>query len=132
MLNEDPSSQSQKKHVLVVDDDLMMLKSTTRALEENGYLVDSAETGEEAIAKSKEHIYDVALVDLRLPDMDGIEILARANLSNAVKIMLTGYPSLVTGVEAMEEGVDAYLRKPVRPGELILLIESKLKSKKRT
>ncbi len=100
-----------------------------RALEENGYEVDSAKTGEEAIAKSKEHTYDVAVIDLKLPDMDGLEVLSKANLSNAIKIMLTGYPSLVSGIEAMDKGVDAYLHKPVSPEELILLIRSKLKTR---
>ncbi len=63
--------------------------------------------------------------------MDGLEILSRANLSNAVKIILTGYPSVVTGIKAMDKGVDAYLRKPVRPEELILLIKSKLKTQRK-
>ncbi len=73
----------------------------------------------------------MALVDLRLPDMDGLQILSKANLSNAVKIMLTGYPSVVTGIEAMDKGVDAYLHKPVSPEELILLIKSKLKTQRK-
>lgn len=115
--------------MLVVDDDLSILRCTIRVLENNGYEADSAETGEEAIAKAKERIYDVALIDLKLPDMDGIEILSKANLSKAVKIMLTGYHSLVSSIQAMDKGVDAYLRKPVSPEELILLIKSKLKAK---
>ncbi len=129
--HEKLSPQNRKKRVLVIDDDLSVLGSTIRALEDNGYEADSARTGEEAIAKSKKNAYDVALVDLKLPDMDGLEILSRANLSNAVKIMLTGYPSLVTGIEAMDRGVDAYLRKPVHPEELVLLIKSKLENQRK-
>ncbi len=117
--------------MLVVDDDLSIIRCTIKALEKNGFEADSAKTGEEAITKAKEHTYDVALIDLKLPDMDGIEILSRANLSNTVKIMLTGYHSLVSSIQAMDKGVDAYLRKPVRPEELILLIKSKLKTQRK-
>ena len=70
------------------------------------------------------------LIDLKLPDMDGIEVLSKANFQNTVKIMLTGYPSLISGIQAMDKDVDTYLRKPVSPEELILLIKSKLAKRK--
>lgn len=127
---ESVPSVSQKKRVLVIDDDKAVLESLSKVLERNGYLVDSAVTGKEAIEKCKTKSYDVALIDLKLPDMEGIEVLAKAKLPHAVKIMLTGYPSLVSGVRAMDEGVDSYLSKPVRPEELVLLIKSKLKTKR--
>lgn len=117
---------SNQKSVLVIDDDKAVLTSLVRVLERNGFHADTAETGREAIEKANGQHYDVVLVDLRLPDMDGIEVLSKANLPGAVKIMLTGYPSLVSGVQAMDKGVDAYLRKPVRPEELIGLVKAKL------
>jgi len=126
---ESASSASKKRRILVIDDDKSLLESLSRVIEKNGYEADTAQTGKEAIGKSKEHTYDAVLIDLKLPDMDGIEILSKANLPNAVKIMLTGYPSLVSGIRAEDEGVDAYLAKPVRPEELLLLIKSKLKTK---
>jgi DNA-binding response OmpR family regulator len=129
--DEPITSENQRKRVLVIDDDKSVLNSSIRVLERNGFDVDTAETGKEAIEKSKTQHYDVALVDLKLPDMDGIEILSKAHFQNTVKIMLTGYPSLVTGMQAMDKGVDAYLHKPVRPEELILLVKSKLASQKK-
>ncbi len=121
---------SPKKRVLVIDDDKSVLRSTVIVLEKNGFEADSAESGNEAIEKSKIHHYDVALIDLKLPDMDGIEMLSKANLSNAVKIMLTGYPSFVSSAEAANQGVDAYLRKPVRPEELVFVVRAKLTERK--
>jgi DNA-binding response OmpR family regulator len=122
--------KTNQNHILVIDDDKAVLTSMVRVLEKNGFVVDTAETGKEAIGKSKTQRYDVVLVDLRLPDMDGIEVLSKANVNDTVKIMLTGYPSLVTGMQAMDKGVDAYLHKPIRPEELILLVKAKLTSKK--
>ncbi len=119
-----------KKRVLVIDDDKSVLRSTVMVLEKNGFEAESAESGKEAIEKSKMYHYDVALIDLKLPDMDGIELLSKANLSNAVKIMLTGYPSFVSSVEAMDQGVDAYLRKPLRPEELVFVVRAKLTERK--
>jgi two-component system, OmpR family, response regulator MtrA len=121
---------TQKKRILVVDDDEAVLTSTMRVLDKGGFEADTAQTGQEAIEKSKKKHYDAALIDLKLPDMDGIAVLSKADFSSTVKIMLTGYPSLVSGLAAMERGVDAYLHKPVRPEELILLVKSKLGQKK--
>lgn len=126
--NHDPMSTS-KKRVLVIDDDKSILRTTCLALEKNGFEADTAETGKEALEKLKNQQYDVLLVDLRLPDIDGTEVLSRTNLPNAVKIMFTGYPSFVSGIEAMDRGVDAYLPKPVRPEEIVMVIKAKLASK---
>jgi DNA-binding response OmpR family regulator len=124
-------TQSDRKLVLVIDDDKSILNSMTKVLERNGFRADIAETGKEAIEKSKGRHYDVALVDLKLPDMEGVEVLSKANFQNTVKIMLTGYPSLVSGMQAMDSGVDAYLPKPVRPEELVMLIKAKLSKQKK-
>ncbi len=98
--NETNSLVSDRRSVLVIDDDKSILSSTAKVLEKNGFYADTAETGGEGIEKSKARHYDVVLIDLKLPDMDGIEVLSKANFKNTVKIMLTGYPSLVTGMQA--------------------------------
>jgi DNA-binding response OmpR family regulator len=123
---------SQRKRILVVDDDESVLSSVCEVLERSGFEVDRAESGKEAIDKSNWETYDAALIDLKLPDMDGIDVLSKANLREAVKIMLTGFPSFASSMKAGELGVDAYLAKPVRPTELVLVIESKIKSRERT
>src|SRR5512143_3584051 len=120
-----------KKNILVVDDDKSILRTFTRILQKSGYETDTAETGKEAIEKADNNRYDLALVDIRLPDMDGTDLLAKLKkqLQYTVKIMITGFPSLETGVKALDEGADAYLVKPVKPQELLVLLEEKLKGR---
>jgi DNA-binding response OmpR family regulator len=122
---------STKKTILVVDDDKSILRTFTRILQKSGYEIDVAETGKEAIEKAEDRHYDLALVDIRLPDMDGTDLLAKLKkqLQYTVKIMITGFPSLETGVKALDEGADAYLVKPVKPQELLMLLEEKLKNR---
>jgi two-component system, NtrC family, response regulator HydG len=120
-----------KKTILVIDDDKSILRTFTRILQKSGYEIDTAETGKEAIEKADSRYYDLALVDIRLPDIDGTELLAKLKkqLQNTVKIVITGFPSLETGVKALDEGADAYLVKPVKPQELLVLLEEKLKGR---
>ena len=117
--------------ILVVDDDKSILRTFTRILQKNGYKIDTAETGREAIERADKKHYDLALVDIRLPDMDGTDLLAKIKqqLQNTIKIMITGFPSIESGIKALDEGAEAYLVKPVKPEELLLLIKEKLKNK---
>jgi two-component system response regulator HydG len=121
----------ENRTILVVDDDKSILRTFKRILQKNGYKIDTAETGREAIERADKKHYDLALVDIRLPDMDGTDLLAKIKkqLKNTIKIMITGFPSLESGVKALDEGADAYLVKPVKPEELLMLIKEKLKSK---
>jgi DNA-binding response OmpR family regulator len=123
--------ETHKKTILVVDDDKSILRTFTRILQKSGYDIDVAETGKEAMEKAENRNYNLALVDIRLPDMDGTDLLAKLKkqLQHTVKIMITGFPSLETGVKALDEGADAYLVKPVKPQELLLLLEEKLKNR---
>lgn len=117
-----------KKTVLIVDDDRSILQTFRRILERCGYEVETAESGAEAIRKASNRHFDAALLDLRLPDMKGTDILVRAKrqLRSTAKIMITGFPSLESGVIALEEGADAYLTKPVQPRELLAVMDDKL------
>ncbi len=119
------------KKILVVDDDKSILRAFTRILQKNGYAVDVAETGKEAIDKSETGCYNLALIDVRLPDMDGTDLLPKMQktMHETIKIMITGFPSLENGVKAIDEGADAYLVKPVKPEDLLMLIKEKLKNK---
>ncbi len=119
-----------KKSILVIDDDKSILRTLTRILQKAGYDIDTAETGKEAMEKFENRHYNMALVDVRLPDMDGTDLLInmKETLKYTTKIMITGFPSLETGVKALDSGADAYLVKPVKPDELLALIEEKLKT----
>jgi DNA-binding response OmpR family regulator len=118
-----------KKTILVIDDDKSILRTFTRILTKAGYEIDVAETGKEACEKVEKHKYDLALVDVRLPDIDGTDLLLKMqdSLHDTVKIVITGFPSLEVGVKALDAGADAYLVKPVKPEELLALIDEKLK-----
>jgi DNA-binding response OmpR family regulator len=118
-----------KKTILVIDDDKSILRTFTRILTKAGYEIDVAETGKEAVEKAEQHKYNLALVDVRLPDIDGADLLLKMqnSLHDTVKIVITGFPSLEVGVKALDAGADAYLVKPVKPEELLALIDEKLK-----
>ena len=121
-----------KKTVIVIDDDKSILRTLKRILQKSGYEVDTAETGKEAIEQLDKNTYDVALIDIRLPDMDGTDLLLikRDSLANSVKIVITGLSSVDSGAKTVEQGVDAFLMKPVKPEDLLSAIEEKLKNKK--
>jgi len=117
-----------KKRILVVDDDKSILKSLKDVLESEGYYVDTAETGREAIEKSEAKFYNLALLDIKLPDMEGVKLLKMINetLPKMMKIMLTGYPALENAVEALNIGADAYLMKPINPQQILKVVKEKL------
>jgi DNA-binding NtrC family response regulator len=120
---------AEKKSILIVEDDKAIIKSFKDILQSEGYSVDTAETGREAIQKSKAQFYNLVLLDIKLPDMEGTKLLTTMHETSPkmVKIMITGYPSLENAVEALNMGADAYIMKPVNPEKLLALIEEKLK-----
>jgi DNA-binding response OmpR family regulator len=119
----------EKKRILIVEDDSDLLKSLKDLLEKEGYNVYTAETGHEAVKKSEECHPNLALLDIKLPDMEGIELLVKMhkNTPQMMKVMITGYPSLENAVKSLNLGADAYIIKPVNPGELLRVVEEKLK-----
>ena len=120
---------NKKKSILIVDDDIAILKYATHILQLEGYDVDAAETGFEAIEKSNARFYNLALLDIKLPDMEGTELLTKMHRTtpSMMKIMVTGFPSLNNAVEALNMGADAYLLKPVELEELLKVVKEKLK-----
>ena len=118
------------KRILIVDDDKDVLDSFREILELEGFKVDTAETGGEAVEKSKTSFYNLALLDIRLPDMEGTELLTkmRETTPKMIKIMVTGYPSLHNAVEAVNKGADGYVTKPIlNMSEFINMIKEHLK-----
>jgi len=117
-----------KPSILVVEDDPNIRETLNTILQQKGYNTDTARNGKEAIQKSKAKFYNLALLDIKLPDMEGTKLLTtmHENLPKMMKIMITGYPSLENAVEAVNLGADAYVIKPVKPEKLLALIEEKL------
>ncbi|MCD6431120.1 response regulator [Candidatus Bathyarchaeota archaeon] len=118
--------------ILVVDDDENIRKVLMRILEDEGYMVDTAKTGKEAVEKSRTKFYNLALIDIRLPDMEGVELLTkiRDTTPKMRKIIITGYPTLKNAVEAVNKGADAYIMKPFDMKELLSKIKEQLKKQR--
>ncbi len=114
--------------ILVVDDDENIRKTMKAILEDEGYIVDLAATGSEAIQKTKEKAYNIALLDIRLPDMEGVELLKliKDTVPHTRKIMVTGYPSMQNAVAALNKNADAYLIKPVNVEKLLNTVKEQL------
>ena len=110
--------------VLVVDDDQFALRSMARVLEGESYEVVTAASGSEAIELLKQDSFDLVLADLKMPEIDGLEVLrqAREIAPQAVVLILTGYASLESAIEALREGAYDYLLKPCSAQELKLKI----------
>ena len=120
----------EKKRILIVDDDKVLLKSFKEIFETEGYTVDTAETGKEAVEKSNANFYNLAFLDIRLPDMEGTELLTRMKETRPkmVKIMVTGYPSQENAIEAVNRGAHGYVVKPiVNIDDLIAKVKEHLK-----
>ncbi len=117
------------KRVLVVDDDERILSSFRRVLEQEGYSVDVAATGMEALEKIKKRKFNICLVDVRLPDMDGADLVKKITNPGTVKIIITGYSSEEVGARAADSGADDYLAKPVRPKDLLEVIKERVTAK---
>jgi DNA-binding response OmpR family regulator len=125
-------TDTKQARILVVDDDETIRKSITTALQEKGYLAETAEDGRAAIRKSEKEVYNLALIDIRLPDMDGVQLLTmlKETTPKMVKIIITGYPSLQNAVEAVNKGADGYIVKPIKMGELLAMMKEHLQKQK--
>jgi DNA-binding NtrC family response regulator len=115
--------------ILVVDDDESIRKVLATILEEKGYAVDTAENGKEAIEKSNAKFYNLALIDIRLPDMEGTKLLTamKETTPKMVKIIITGFPSLQNAMEAVNKGADAYILKPFNMDNVLKTVKEHLK-----
>ena len=107
--------------ILVIDDDRVIRQTIAVTLEDEGYTVDTAENGREAIEKANANFYNLAIVDWRLPDFEGTKLLRKLKETTPkmAKIMLTGYPSMNNAIEAVNERADAFLTKPVAIEKLL-------------
>lgn len=122
-------TESNKGRILVVDDDEGIRKVVAEALRSEGYLVDAASNGKEAVDKSHANFYNLALVDIRLPDMEGTKLLTsmKQTTPEMIKIILTGYPALQNAIDAVNKGAHGYLVKPIKMDELLRTVELNLK-----
>ena len=111
--------------ILVVDDEEIVLQSCRRALGDGERVVDTAASGAEALKRIEEGRYDVVLLDIMMPDIDGLQVLQRVKESHPdiEVIMVTGLSQIETAVRSMKLGAFDYLPKPFDPDELALVVD---------
>jgi len=113
-----------KANILVVDDDTSVCKSVANVLEKEGYTVDIVFSGEDALEKVEKNKYALAIVDLMLPGINGIDLLQeiKKKNTNITVIMITGYPSVKSAVQSIKLNAFDYIPKPFTPNELRSLV----------
>jgi len=121
-----------KPRILIVDDDESTCKTLMLILGKKGYEAEAAGTGQEALEKAQERLFNAALLDLRLPDVEGVELLAplkEIRPAMAV-IVITGHASVETAVQAMDEGASSYITKPLNIDEVLATIREALEKQR--
>jgi DNA-binding NtrC family response regulator len=118
-----------RARIIVVDDDESIRKTLSAILEDEDYFVDTAESGKEALLKTNANPYNLALIDVRLLDMEGTELLIRIKetVPRMRKIIITGYPTVHNAIDAVNRNADAYLLKPFDVAKMLFVIREQLK-----
>lgn len=127
------SEPTYRPHVLLVEDELNVAKGLEMVMREEGYDVDLADTGQRALDKFRASEFDLLVADLRLPDMDGMDVIqqVREKRPKTNVVIITGYPSVSSAVQAVRMGVSDYLRKPFTEDEFKTAVKSALKEKEK-
>jgi DNA-binding response OmpR family regulator len=116
--------------ILIVDDQTMMLKLMSHPLEQVGFTVITALTGVEALQKIQSEQPDLVILDVMLPDMNGIDVCRRIrqvlHLTDLPIIILSGQTELSAKIQGLEAGADEYVTKPVDPKEMAVRVRSLL------
>ena len=115
--------------ILIIDDDESIREALSTLLEMEGYIVDSAKDGKEAMEKTNNSFYNLAIVDWRLPDIQGTVLIKKIKdtLPKMIKVMLTGFPSATNAMDACNNNAHAFIQKPVDSTSLLNKIEELLK-----
>jgi DNA-binding NtrC family response regulator len=117
--------------ILVVDDEMIVCESCKRILEEEGYEVEIALSGKEAFEEMKANPFDIVITDLKMPGIDGMEVLStfRREYPDSIIIMITGFSTVETAVEAMKLGAFDYIPKPFTPDEVTIVVKKAIEKK---
>ncbi len=120
-------------HILLMEDESNVAKGLAMVMREEGYNVDVAETGQRALDKFKTNQFDLLVADLRLPDMDGMDVVqhVREKRPGTNVVIITGYPSVSSAVQAVKMGVSDYLRKPFTEDEFKAAVRGALEEREK-
>jgi len=123
---------TEKANILVIDDDEAIRDSCSQVFKKEGYTAKTAKDGTEGLKLFKKEFFHAVLLDLKLPDLDGMEILSRIEEENPETpvIIITGFATIESAVEAMKRGASDYLAKPFSPEQLRVITKKVLESRK--
>jgi len=118
--------------ILVIEDKESMRKMVAQTLAEEGYQVETAADGPEGVEKAKSNEFDLVITDMRMPDMDGLDVLSEIKKQNAetAVIVMTAYGTIETAVSAMKKGAFEFMTKPFDSEHMLMLVDKALKSQR--
>ena len=121
---------AEEKSILIIDDDAGMCETLSDIFQEKGYATEIAHTGAKGLEKAREKFYNVALIDIKLPDMEGIEVLSRLKNINphVIPIIITAFASLQSSIDAINKGAFAYLLKPLDMDKVLETIKKAIET----
>lgn len=127
----DEKVQENEKKLLVVDDEDRIRRLLKMYLEKADYSIDEAENGQQALEKAMENDYDLILLDVMMPEMDGVEVAEEIRKEKDTPIMmLTAKGEELNRIQGFEAGVDDYIVKPFSPREIVLRVAAIIKRTK--
>lgn len=121
-----------ENRLIIVDDERIVRESLRHWFEEEGYIIETAENGNDALQKFSNNTYDLALLDMKMPGMTGLELLKKIKEidRNCVVILITAFASVPTAIQALKDGAYDYVTKPIDPDELNNIVRNALESSK--
>ena len=122
-----------RPRVLLMEDETSLAKGLAMVMREEGYHVDLADTGRGALEQFQKSDFDLLVADLRLPDINGMEVVeqVKGQKPKTNVVIITGYPTVASAVQAVKMGVSDYLRKPFTEDEFMTAVKSSLRERKR-
>jgi len=126
------ADMDEKESILIVDDDKSTCRSLALILGKKGYETGTAGTGREALEKAKGRFFNVALLDIKLPDVEGVELLAplKKMHPDMIVLMITGHASLESAVRTSLEGALAYITKPLNMDSVLTAVREALEKQR--
>ena len=123
-----------KGRILVIDDELGILEACEETLSYHGYDVGTCDVPDDGLRLARERTFDVVLLDLKMPDKDGLQVLQELKGidANLRMVMITAFPTISTAIEAMKQGAFDYLPKPFSPDQLLLTVDRAISQKRLT
>lgn len=117
--------------IMIVEDDAKMRKAITAIMKKQGYDVVAAADGESGLERAQQNDYDLAIVDLKLPGIDGLEVLKRLKAKDRTisVVMVTAYATVDSAIEAMKEGAEDYIPKPFNLEEIRIVVAKVLEKR---